>query len=764
MTQTTKQIRIGIIYIAIGVYDELWQEFYPTCECFFCPDAQKGYEVFTDSSKLQSMNIKSVAWHTIQDRGFIWNVSAKSEFICSIASKLKEKYDYIFYMNGNYKFIEPIQQNEVLPSAENNFLTALSFDLYKNTPIEQLTYDRNPNCHAYMEAGAGTKYYQGGFYGGRTEEIIKLSQWCMKYIQEDLNNKIIALWHDESYLNKYLSNYTPRVLNEMYGYAEFTKYYQKYKAILLDKNSYLGSKLDNFKQLSIDNSLSFLLDDNLQPKKIGIVNFAGGLGNQMFQYAFYLYLKNTLGRQVDFYIKPNDTHQLIDTFEITESEILPEQLEKLIAQANPKQMQYVAEASISCIQEFNIPPTAITIYNGYWQCADYVETNLVEIRNIFKHWRQTLNTKNQVLLNQIQSTCSVSIHIRRGDYMTPFNKEIYGGICTKNYYAKAIKKMKQLLAEEPIFYVFTDDPEWTKKHFKYKNCILIEGNYGENDWQDLALMSACRHHIIANSSFSWWGALLEENPKKQVIAPNWWYKGMPTPDLLPLPWVQIPVEMPEAKEWLSAYLNLNGIAPYNNMPFFKEMTLSIYYFNLARIAHKSIYKAIAEKKLDYICSNIGKILSISEFVRVSHSIIYLYSKKYITGNSSAIFYEIDAYIQNWINSSNHIPIINELTAISGYLVSRITVCNKSAKQDKLRLGGLLEKTMQLIWEHKNILSSRDKEYLLIISQKMIEMNLLHTNNIPLLMFCINDYDVTHCFLSNTSYPFFLFTSERCNHP
>lgn len=93
-----ENIRIGIIYIAIGIYDEFWKDFYPSCQCYFCPDAHKGFEVFTDSSRLQKMNLNNVFWHPVKDRGFIYNVSAKSEFICAIADKLKEKYDYIFFL------------------------------------------------------------------------------------------------------------------------------------------------------------------------------------------------------------------------------------------------------------------------------------------------------------------------------------------------------------------------------------------------------------------------------------------------------------------------------------------------------------------------------------------------------------------------------------------------------------------------------------------------------------------------------------------
>ena len=74
-------IRIGIIYLAIGIYEEFWKDFYPTCECFFCPEAEKGYEVFTDSPNIPVMNLKNVTCYQAENKGFIQNASAKSAFV-----------------------------------------------------------------------------------------------------------------------------------------------------------------------------------------------------------------------------------------------------------------------------------------------------------------------------------------------------------------------------------------------------------------------------------------------------------------------------------------------------------------------------------------------------------------------------------------------------------------------------------------------------------------------------------------------------------
>lgn len=747
MTKENNRIRIGVVYIAIGMYEAFWKEFYPTCECFFCPDARKGYEVFTDSAYLQGLHFKNVSWHPVENRGFIRNVSAKSEFICRIASVLKRKYDYVFYMNGNFKFVEPILAKEVLPVAENDFLTALSFDLYKNTPVDYLPYDRNPNCHAYMEPGTGKRYYQGGFYGGRSEEIIRLSEWCMKYIEEDLSNKIIARWHDESYLNRYLAGNNPRILNETYGYGGPPDSSRTYKAFLLDKKTYLGDGLDKFKQLSIDNSLSFLLDDQLQLHKIGMVRFVGGLGNQMFQYAFYLYLRKKVGHLMEIYMETGGYNLQVDKFKTEDCKMVSEQLRTLVNQANRGQKEGVIEKHISCVQPVLIPSKAITIYKGYWQCASYVEENKREIEKVFNFQERKLNEKNCCWLSRIRTTCSVSIHVRRGDYFSPLNKEIYGRICTLAYYAKAIRKIKELLAEEPFFYIFTDDPQWVRSHFKYKNCALVEGNGENDDWQDLALMSACRHHIIANSSFGWWGAWLGKNPHKRVIAPDWWYYGVPTPDLLPPSWIRISVTEPDLIGWFSGHLILGEIKGDSKMPYLEEMKQSLYYFYLNRNCKKGIYRKIAETKLDHVCGHLNEIRTMSELVSVSQSIVYLYNQKYLTGNPEPVFDEIDAYLSANLDTLHVDLVKNELPAVAGYFVSRIVSSAQQPPQTKQKLVKSLERIMHSIWESRATLSNKDKERVLALIRKINEMQEAGNRYLLLYMYCLDGYDITNLFFS-----------------
>ncbi len=124
-----------------------------------------------------------------------------------------------------------------------------------------------------------------------------------------------------------------------------------------------------------------------------------------------------------------------------------------------------------------------------------------------------------------------------GDYV---NHPIHGGICTMDYYQQAIDIMKSKIVN-PKFFIFSNDIEWCHSHLKLADAVYITGNKGENSYRDMQLMSMCKHNIIANSSFSWWGAWLNNNPDKIVIAPAKWFNDpkINTRDLIPDDWIKI---------------------------------------------------------------------------------------------------------------------------------------------------------------------------------------------------------------------------------
>lgn len=152
--------------------------------------------------------------------------------------------------------------------------------------------------------------------------------------------------------------------------------------------------------------------------------------------------------------------------------------------------------------------------------------------------KPTEKTKN--LINKAKVCDSISIHIRRGDYISSPKTNQFHGACTPDYYKTAIKYIAKNV-KNPVFFIFSDDIDWAKDNFKSDYPIYFVSNKIIPDYEELIIMSKCKHNIIANSSFSWWGAWLNENKDKIVIAPKEWFKvkNINTSDLIPKSWITI---------------------------------------------------------------------------------------------------------------------------------------------------------------------------------------------------------------------------------
>jgi len=181
--------------------------------------------------------------------------------------------------------------------------------------------------------------------------------------------------------------------------------------------------------------------------------------------------------------------------------------------------------------------------DGYFQSEKYFSQ--IRRRIIDEFSFPELDNQNSVINNRIlKDENSVSIHIRRGDYLKEQVLE-YHGVLPLSYYSKSINELNSMF-ESLTFYFFSDDPEFVKENFNnVKNKILIEGNVGSDSWKDICLMKSCKHHIIANSSFSWWGAWLSER-NGITLAPEKWFNpeiaNFDINDIVPNDWKLIDYE------------------------------------------------------------------------------------------------------------------------------------------------------------------------------------------------------------------------------
>jgi len=180
------------------------------------------------------------------------------------------------------------------------------------------------------------------------------------------------------------------------------------------------------------------------------------------------------------------------------------------------------------------------LLDGYWQTEKYFKKYRKMILQEFS-FPEKINKKNKEIERKIENEVAVSIHVRRGDYASNKTTNAHHGVLSLRYYKKSIKLINEKI-KKPLFIVFSDDPKWCKNNLPVpKKSIFIDHNAGGKSFEDMRLMSLCKHNVIANSSFSWWGAWLNQNQSKIVIAPNSWFKNKKSKkrEIIPDDWIKI---------------------------------------------------------------------------------------------------------------------------------------------------------------------------------------------------------------------------------
>lgn len=263
-------------------------------------------------------------------------------------------------------------------------------------------------------------------------------------------------------------------------------------------------------------------------RKIQRVVINGGLGNQMFQFAFYLSLKKRghkciLDNNMFSYVKMHSGYELEKVFGIQETmctNSLFHRLQlKLMYKYKPTRLVFKEKPYEYCSDAYE---SICWYYIGVWIHPSYFMGIEAELRIAFRFI--SVNDKNINFSNELKEFESVSLHIRRRDYLYNPNYNV----CKEEYYKKAINKILESL-DNPIFVVFSDDPDWCDLYLKQFNVDykIVNWNKGSDSYQDMFLMSQCKHNVIANSTFSWWGAWLNNNSGKIVIAPKKWTTTIP---------------------------------------------------------------------------------------------------------------------------------------------------------------------------------------------------------------------------------------------
>ena len=288
-----------------------------------------------------------------------------------------------------------------------------------------------------------------------------------------------------------------------------------------------------------------------------IVKVLGGLGNQMFQFALYEALRRQHPaervlldlRCFNGYHKHRG-FELDKVFGVSFEEATWQEVAKL-AYPYPNfhcwrfgSRLLPSRKTMLCEQpNFALEPDAVTrkgdtYYDGYWQHEDYFKAIRGELLKIYR-FPAFEDERNRKLAQRLSETNSCSLHIRRGDYLTdPLRK----GTTGTDYVVRAISRMQEAVKPDG-WCLFSDDANWTREQIipllPESDITLVDWNNNEQSVNDMHLMSLCRHHIIANSSFSWWGAWLSERQEKCVIAPDFWMTGKDVCSPVAEGWIKI---------------------------------------------------------------------------------------------------------------------------------------------------------------------------------------------------------------------------------
>ncbi|RYE22506.1 MAG: alpha-1,2-fucosyltransferase [Sphingobacteriaceae bacterium] len=299
-----------------------------------------------------------------------------------------------------------------------------------------------------------------------------------------------------------------------------------------------------------------------------VVKINGGLGNQMFQYAAgratslrfnsvlqieTIFFKDILNegehkRQYQLNIFPNiaalDLQEISPKNRHKQKKYINSSIYKAENSLRGKlgiklAYQHIWEKNLltydPSFQQSN-KKAHLTYLIGDWQNEQYFESVAAIIRNDFSFPTIESGSLNADILSQIYASEAVAVHVRRGDYLLP---GIHSPV-SPAYYQEALSLIRSKVAS-PKFFVFSDDINWCRANLGLADACFVEHNTGTNNYRDMQLMSSCKHNIIANSSFSWWGAWLNNNPTKIVIAPSMWMptQAVESSRVVPLSWITL---------------------------------------------------------------------------------------------------------------------------------------------------------------------------------------------------------------------------------
>lgn len=277
-----------------------------------------------------------------------------------------------------------------------------------------------------------------------------------------------------------------------------------------------------------------------------LIRMTGGLGNQMFIYAFYLRMKRLFpDTRIDLsdiaHRAAHNGYELHRVFPMLEADefCINKQLKGVLKSLFFKTIRERNQSTDTLQSFFDRRLWPFVYFKGYYQSERFFVDVADEVRRAFTFDASLASEKTRELLRRIDDDASaVSLHVRRGDYTHPAFWHTMGCVCTEPYYSDAIALVNKTI-QTPHFYVFSNDIAWAEHNLPLTNATFVDWNHGTDSWQDMLLMSHCHHNVICNSTFSWWGAWLNAHADKLVVAPSRWSAVSDMPYVCPASWTRL---------------------------------------------------------------------------------------------------------------------------------------------------------------------------------------------------------------------------------
>lgn len=509
--------KVGILYICTGQYNMFWKGFFETAEKFFLTDLpyEVHYFVFSDDDQLPYLDHERVHYKFQEKQGWPWPTLLRFRSFYSIKDQLID-FDYLYFFNSNIEFQQPVTL-DIIPPDGFNFTFTNHFAYYQK-PEKTHTYDRNPQCTAYIPFGKGQFYVSGGCLGGRAQSFLEMSAILDHRIKADLKNNIIALWHDESQINKYvLGRKDVHMVHPGYFYPEIFDIKFPMVCKVLEKYKYFP--VAKFKEKTKEEKQKEwfqknIVDHFLKPQKGDLIflSLSNILEERYFQY-FFAKSMVKYGYQVQLIDDTNQFHHEYDGLKLKKANSNHWKKKFALKRASKYQWLEYDEKTFAFHTEVFEHPSVVN--HGLWISEKYFLPVSNEVTIFFSKQFEKIGAEIKGICSNWEESHQTVFY----DHQSNDSNSLYNQEMDLAFVKKALAMIRDKDSNTQLI--------WIGKN-KDRFNLLGEGTYIDSAKKSkdeiIYLIAQAKHNIVGQDLLSWWGAWLNNNQQKFVVAPNQLFK------------------------------------------------------------------------------------------------------------------------------------------------------------------------------------------------------------------------------------------------